>query len=101
VQVTAGSSDWGWFGSGDHGPDDITDDQGAFRISRLEPGRYNLHAKSPHGLGESAGSTLVGLGEHVEGVTVKLHAGMQVSGTVVLPNKQLCEKPSVGLTEPT
>jgi protocatechuate 3,4-dioxygenase beta subunit len=104
VMVEAEGGEWGsfsFFGAGNRGQDtDVTDDKGAFRISRLDPGRYTVNATSAHGYGVSAGSTLVGLGQHVDGVIVKLHAGYRVSGWVLLPDKTRCKSPSLWLSDP-
>ena len=98
VRVSAAeSTEWGW--DREHGGD-ITDEQGAFRITRLEPGRYVASAKSEHGYGRSDGSTLLGLGQHVDGVVVKLHPAYRVSGKVLLPDKTTCQEPVLGLSEP-
>ncbi len=80
-----------WSGSEDEDPRDITDEHGAFRISRLAPGRYLAIARSPHGYGRAPATTLVGLGQHVDGVVVKLHPGYRITGTVVLPDKTVCK----------
>lgn len=98
VRVSASqNNEWGWE-QNDGG--DITDDQGAFRITRLEPGRYVASARSDRGYGRADGSTLVGLGQHVDGVIVKLHHAYRVSGKVVLPDKATCTEAWVNLTEP-
>ncbi|HUS28551.1 MAG TPA: carboxypeptidase-like regulatory domain-containing protein, partial [Kofleriaceae bacterium] len=67
VVVEAEGGEWGsfsFFGGGSGQNTDVTDDKGAFRIARLDPGRYTVNATSAHGYGVSAGSTLVGLGQH-------------------------------------
>ncbi|MBS1119143.1 MAG: hypothetical protein H6Q90_1371 [Deltaproteobacteria bacterium] len=61
---------------------DLTDATGHFRITRITPSRYTLVAKDPSGYGRSEGSTLVGLGEQVDGVVIKLHRAYQISGTI-------------------
>lgn len=99
VGVVANAGEWS--GTGEREPRDITDAQGAFRISRLAPGRYTAVARSPHGFGMAEGSQLVGLGQHVDGVAVKLHAGFQITGKVVLPDKTACREPWVSLTDKT
>lgn len=63
---------------------DITDDGGEFHIEHLPPGRYLLGATTDHGYGVAAGSVLVGLGQHVDGVTVKLYPAHQVVAKVVV-----------------
>ncbi|HTL34300.1 MAG TPA: carboxypeptidase regulatory-like domain-containing protein, partial [Kofleriaceae bacterium] len=93
VQVNVSGNEWGgfMFGRGSADNSDVTDDKGAFRISRIDPGRYTVSASSAHGYGVSAGSTLVGLGQHVDGVVVKLWPGYRVSGVVQLPDKSRCK----------
>jgi hypothetical protein len=66
--VLVGTSEWGW----DDGETVFSDAQGKFRASRLTPGRYVAVAKTERGYGRTAGSTLVGLGQHVDKVEVKL-----------------------------
>jgi len=83
VTVTVGGGEW----FGDEASD-LSDDAGHFRVTRLTPGRYTATAHAPRGYGHSEGSTLVGLGQHVGGVTVKLHPAVQISGRVVLPGEK-------------
>ena len=97
VLVSVAPGEWDWGGDGDNS--DVSDEHGAFRVSRLAPGRYKAHASSAHGYGVSAGSTLVGLGQHVEGVVVKLHPAYQVAGEVQLPDKTRCKQPNVTLND--
>lgn len=94
VPVEVGDARWG---GGDKS--DITDEQGTFRVTRLEPDRYTVFARGPQGYGRSDGSTLVGLGQHVDGVVVKLHPGFRVSGKVMQPDKTVCKKSWLYLQE--
>jgi protocatechuate 3,4-dioxygenase beta subunit len=61
----------------------ISDEDGRFRLTHLLPGRYKPYATSPTGVGKADESVLVGLGQTVEGVTIALHPGVQVTGKVV------------------
>jgi len=72
-------------GGGEGGGSDMTDDQGHFNVTRITPGRYTLFARSSHGYGHSDGSTLVGLGQRVTAIVVKLYPAFQISGRVVEP----------------
>lgn len=81
VHVKVSTSQWSW----DEDGRALTDAEGKFRVARLTPGRYSATARTEHGYGRSEGSTLVGLGEHVDGVTVKLHHAARIVGTVVIP----------------
>jgi len=64
------------------------------------PGRYTATAHTDHGYGRSEGSTLVGLGQTVDGLVVKLHAAVRVEGKVVISTtKQGCEEPDVSLSD--
>jgi hypothetical protein len=83
----------------DRDPRDITDEHGAFRVARLGPGRYLAHARAPHGYGMSEGSVLVALGQHVDGVTIRLHPAYRVTGTVVRPDGSACDEASVSLSD--
>ncbi|MBA3504079.1 MAG: carboxypeptidase regulatory-like domain-containing protein, partial [Deltaproteobacteria bacterium] len=78
----------------------FSDAKGAFRVARLTPGRYTATARTDRGYGRSDGSTLVGLGQSVDGVVVKLHAAVRVEGKVVISTtKQGCEDPDVSLAD--
>jgi protocatechuate 3,4-dioxygenase beta subunit len=99
VRVVAETPGWGGFFGRDLEAADITDERGAFRVTRIEPGRYRVTARSAHGYGVSDGSSLVGLGQHVDGVVIKLHPAIRVSGTVVRPDKTVCTEASVSLTD--
>ncbi len=95
VQVGA-SSEWGW----DSGETVFTNAQGAFRVTRLTPGRYVAVSRTERGYGRTEGSTLVGLGQHVDGVVVKLFPAHRIDGKVVLSTtKASCEGSSLGLRE--
>ena len=92
VPVAVSTSEMGGWESGEGG--DVTDDQGHFRVTRLSPGRYVSVARAPKGYGHSDGSTLVGLGQHVTGVVVKLYPAYQISGRVVIPGdkRETCKQ---------
>jgi carboxypeptidase family protein/PDZ domain-containing protein len=62
----------------------LADERGAFRVARLIPGRYLVHAYDASGYGMSDGSVLVGLGQHVDGVVVRVHRSYQITGAIVL-----------------
>ena len=98
ARVMVGPTEWAW----DGGATTFTDAQGTFRLTRLTPGRVVAVARTEHGYGRTEGSTLVGLGQHVEGVVVKLFGARHVAGTVVIAGtKTTCEQPSVSLREDT
>jgi protocatechuate 3,4-dioxygenase beta subunit len=63
---------------------DTTDAEGKFRIEPLEPGRFLTNATTEHGYGRSNGSMLVGLGQHVDGVVVRLFPAHRVAGQIVV-----------------
>ena len=98
VSVSVSEHESGFF-FGDGDIRDITDDQGKFHVDRIQPGRFLAVARSAGGYGRSEGTTLVGLGQHVDGVIVKLHPGFQVSGKIVLPDKSTCKQGRVELTD--
>ncbi|HEY4057724.1 MAG TPA: carboxypeptidase regulatory-like domain-containing protein [Kofleriaceae bacterium] len=60
-----------------------SDEKGAFRAPRLLPGRYTARVQDKHGYGISDGSTLIGLGQSVDGVVVKVWPALRVIGKVV------------------
>jgi protocatechuate 3,4-dioxygenase beta subunit len=70
----------GWY---DPAGSDDTDADGKFRIEPLEPGRFLANAITARGYGRSSGSTLVGLGQHVDGVVVRMFPAHRVAGQIV------------------
>jgi protocatechuate 3,4-dioxygenase beta subunit len=97
ITVRVAPGDWSW---GDAGGGDLTDDHGVFRVAHLDPGRYQVTARGPSGFGRSEGSVLVGLGEHVEGVVVKLFPAYRIAGKVVMPDGKPCPEPSGYFNDP-
>lgn len=75
---------------------DVTDADGRFRVDRLEPDRYRLTASSPGRFGTSDGAVLVGLAEHVDGVTLRLFPIARVQGRVMIAGQppRPCAAPS-------
>lgn len=55
---------------------------GAFTVGGLRPGIYELEASGPGFLAQHAGTVLVDLHEHVEGVKVVVTRGVRVAGTI-------------------
>lgn len=97
ARVRVSDNDWSWRGGGTT----FTDAQGAFRIARLTPGRFVAIARTERGYGRVEGSTLVGLGEHVDGVIVKLFPAVRLEGKVIVAGaKQPCPEPEVSLKDP-
>lgn len=98
VTVRDASDGWGWDSNAET---TFTDDQGRFRVARLTPGRKVAVALTDHGYGQTDGSVLVGLGQHVDGVVVKLFPAVRVEGTLVVSTtKAPCEGGAVQLTDP-
>lgn len=79
ARVSVDNSGYGWDAKSDR-----TDAQGKFRVHGLTPGRYVAEAKTERGYGRSEGSTLVGLGQHVDDVVVKLHPALRIQGKVMI-----------------
>ena len=80
--------------------DDLTDEKGRFHLTRLNPGRYVTVAHAPMGYGKSDGSTLVGLGQHVDGVTIKLWPAQRLAAHVVIgADKKPCPRPDASLED--
>ncbi len=76
----------------------FTDADGTFRLDKLGPSRYEVVARTDEAYGRAEGSTLVGLGQHVDGVVVKLFPAVKVTGTVIISTtKQPCLEPVVSL----
>ncbi len=61
-----------------------TDPDGKFRFTGLSPSRYELNARIARGHGRTEGSTLVGLGESVDGVVIKVFPAAQITGRVMI-----------------
>ncbi|HEY4057725.1 MAG TPA: carboxypeptidase regulatory-like domain-containing protein [Kofleriaceae bacterium] len=73
-----------------------SDAKGAFRVTKLVPGRYSASVKDETGIGQSSGSVLVGLGQNVDGVVVKVWPAARVIGKVLRADtKQVCEDASL------
>jgi len=78
----------------------ISSAQGEFRFTRLMPGRVVVVARTAHGHGRSSGSLLIGLGQHVEGMVIKLFPARQITGTVVIATtRATCAKAGVTLRD--
>jgi protocatechuate 3,4-dioxygenase beta subunit len=96
--TVATASEWGWDDS-----DNVvfSDADGTFRATRLTPGRYVAIAKTERGYGRTDGSTLVGLGQSVDGVVVKLWKAYRIEGKVVVSTTEApCEHPRLSLRDP-
>ncbi|MEO8700318.1 MAG: carboxypeptidase regulatory-like domain-containing protein [Kofleriaceae bacterium] len=79
-----------------HAQSNFSDAEGKFRIARLKPGRYVSASRTDRGFGRTEGSTLVGLGQHVDGVVVKLWPAFRIDGKVVIAaTKAPCDEPNV------
>jgi hypothetical protein len=86
--------------NGNYGGHDTTDERGRFRVERLTPGRFITTAATGHGYGRAEGSTLIGLGVHVDGVVVKLAPAWRVSGKIVIAStSELCAEGVVELID--
>lgn len=80
----------------------FSDAAGKFRIPRISPGRPSVTARTDRGYGRTEGSVLVGLGQHVEGVVVKLYPAARLEATIVIAGsdpKKVCEHPRASLRE--
>jgi Carboxypeptidase regulatory-like domain len=78
----------------------LADDQGRFRLSRLQAGRYKLEATTPRGYGQARESVLLGLGQSVEGVVIELHPAATVTGRIVVAGSEApCSSGWTSLTD--
>ncbi|MEJ7604527.1 MAG: carboxypeptidase regulatory-like domain-containing protein [Kofleriaceae bacterium] len=71
---------------------------GAFRVTGLVPDRYAATVQDAGVFGRSDGSVRVGLGEHVDGVVVRVHRAYRVAGRVVAGNTP-CAQPAGALID--
>ncbi len=74
-----------------------TDDQGRFRISGLEPGRYKPTANGPQLFGEAAESVLLGLGQTRDDLIIEVHPAFTISGKVVNEQGKVQDRCWVGM----
>jgi 5-hydroxyisourate hydrolase-like protein (transthyretin family) len=74
----------------------LADDEGRFELDGLGRGRYVVQAQTPSGAGRTF-EISVGLGEHVEGVVVRLRAAHQLSVRVRRVGGSVCADPDVEL----
>jgi len=88
AKVHVAPAEWRY---GEGGGSERTDAQGKFRVTRLTPGRYTATARTEHGYGTTEGSTLVGLGQSVEGVVVRVFPAAKIVGKVMIAG----DKPTV------
>ncbi|MBA3462699.1 MAG: carboxypeptidase regulatory-like domain-containing protein [Deltaproteobacteria bacterium] len=97
AEVTVQATQWSWEGR----ESDKTDAQGKFRVRRIPPGRYVAIARTDHGYGRTEGSVLVGLGQQVDGVVVKLFPAARVVGKVMIEGKppKLCVEGHLSLRD--
>jgi protocatechuate 3,4-dioxygenase beta subunit len=71
-----------------------SDAHGVFRFDRLLFDRFTIVARTEHRYGRSAGSLLVGLGQHLDGVVIRMYPARQVAGKVVItPGGAPCAEP--------
>ncbi|WP_394850227.1 carboxypeptidase regulatory-like domain-containing protein [Pendulispora brunnea] len=84
-------------GGGEHTA--LTDAEGRFRISRLEPGRYKPDAKTPHRWGTARESVLLGVGETSGEVLIEAHPAATVSGRITFSDGKGCPQGAVNLSE--
>lgn len=98
ARVSVGTNDFGWENETESTRSDA---EGKFKVSRLTPGRYVATVHSDRGYGRTEGSTLVGLGQQVEGVTVKLFAAVRIEGQVMIAGAtpKVCKEASIWLRD--
>ena len=88
ARVSVQTSMFGWDRQSER-----SDAQGKFRVHGLTPGRYVAEATTESGYGRTEGSTLVGLGQHVDDVIVRVHPALRVQGKVMIKGEPptVCE----------
>ncbi len=75
--VIAGGQGWGG------GTQSVTDANGEFRITGLEPGAYKPRAESDDGIGKAAEQVILGLGETSAAITIETHPAFFVAARVI------------------
>ncbi len=97
ARVQIATPEWRW----SQHVSDKTGADGKFRVTGMTPGRFVATATAETAYGRSEGSFLIGLGQHVEDVIVKVHPASRVSGKVVIAGSQgkICPDASVQLTD--
>ncbi len=77
----------------------LTDAEGRFRLTRLEPGRYKPIARHARGVGQVGNSVRLGVGETREGLAITVHPAASVRGRVVIAGEPPtpCDLASVSL----
>ncbi|HEX4451764.1 MAG TPA: carboxypeptidase-like regulatory domain-containing protein [Kofleriaceae bacterium] len=78
----------------------ISDDDGRFHADKLAPAIYSFHVDDAHARAIQAASFPLALGEHAEGVVVRVMPAFEVSGRVVVaPTGEPCRgRTSISLT---
>lgn len=97
AHVTLTPTEWRW--NGEHTA--RTGVAGTFRFVGLHPSRYELTARIARGHGRSAGSTLVGLGQSVDAVVIKVFPAAQIIGRVMIAGSvpHVCVESTVELRD--
>jgi protocatechuate 3,4-dioxygenase beta subunit len=80
--------------------DAVSDDDGHFHIAQVAPAIYKLGVLDSHAFSLPDGSLPVGLGEHVDGVVVRVATAFEITGRIVVdPSGEPCtSSPYVVLT---
>ncbi len=60
----------------------ISGADGAFHLANLEPGRFVVTARTPHGFGMAPGTIAIALAQRVEKVAIQLHAAVRITGRI-------------------
>jgi len=79
---------------------DVTSSEdGTFHADRLAPGRYSITVRSAHAYGTSAGTVLVALAEHTDGIVISVVPAFQITGTLTTADGSPCTDGSLRLTD--
>jgi protocatechuate 3,4-dioxygenase beta subunit len=68
----------------------VSDDQGAFHITGLRPGTFNLTASGKGWIGQLSGSVTIDIGEEARDVLVHVEPGTTVRGVVQVDGDKPC-----------
>ncbi|MCB9748753.1 MAG: carboxypeptidase regulatory-like domain-containing protein [Myxococcales bacterium] len=98
--VSVDSDSWAARMSWGYGPETMTDQDGNFRIERLEPGSYKPTAFSDEHYGIAPAEVHLGLGQTSEPVIIEVHPAFTVAGRIIIDEGEGCDQGNASLNDP-